>query len=195
LIPENPLQSYGETIMAQINKVDFFVGVFLTEILGSAKTVPALFDGEQNDNKRIEFETNKGIFNIYIKYSMNKKGIPFLDKGKKKTKYIGNVLFSETEYDKFVNSSTNKKLSYVVIVWTNASLTNTWLVVLDYEKAMKCLKSKTETGNRRIKVTRYGAGHEFYCQGVDFKDDEFVTCSFDHITYFQQIEDKEPIPA
>jgi hypothetical protein len=181
--------------MAQINKVDFFVGVFLTEILGSAKTVPALFDGEQNENKRIEFETNKGIFNIYIKYSTNKKGTKYWDKGKKKIKYTCNVLFSETEYEKFVNSSTNKKLNYVVIVWTNASLTNTWLVVLDYGKAMKCLKSRTEKGDRRIKVIRYGAGREFFCQGVDFKDDEFVTCSFDHITYFQQTEDKEPVSA
>ncbi len=175
--------------MAQINKIDFFVGVFLTEVLSSAKTVPALFDGEQKESKRIEFETNRGVYNIYIKYSTKKKETPYPDKGKRRIKYTCNVLFTESEYDNFVSTTKDSSLNYVVIVWTNDSLTNTWLVVLDYKKAMSCLKNKTENGTRKIKITRYGAGRDFFCQGVGFKDDEYEICSFDHISYFQTREE------
>jgi hypothetical protein len=151
--------------------------------LSDAKTVPALFDGEQNESKRTVFETNKGVHNVYIKYSTGKKPIPYFEGGKKKVKYHCNVNFTDSEYDKLRGFANNGCINFIVIVWTNSSYTKTWLVVLEFDKAMHCLERKTET-SRRISVTRFGAGREFYCQGVDFKDDEFEICAFDHIKYF-----------
>jgi hypothetical protein len=116
---------------------------------------------------------------------MNKEGIPYKEKGKVKKKYSCNVQFSESEYDNWFKSATNTNFSYIVIVWTNKTLTNTWFVVLDYDNAVRCLNAKTDKGYKNIKITRYGAGHEFFCQGVDFANNEFVKCSFDHNKYFQ----------
>lgn len=57
-------------MLRKINKIDYFMGVFLSTIIGSSKGVPALFDEGAKESKRIEFETDSGNFNVYIKYSM-----------------------------------------------------------------------------------------------------------------------------
>ena len=54
--------------MYRINKIDYFIGVFLATIINSSKGVPALFDETEN-SKRVEFSTDTGDFNVYIKYT------------------------------------------------------------------------------------------------------------------------------
>lgn len=178
--------------MAQISKVDYFVGVFLSSILGSAKGTPALFD-EPNESKRVEFLAAPGYFNVYIKYSTTKSSTPYYDKGKEKIKYTCNIYFSDSEYKILTSFCKSGFRNCIAIIWANDSLTNTWIVMMDYEKAMKCLNSKTENGNRRIKITRYGGGHEFYCQGVDFKEDEYEKCKFDFMLFFKESPNKKSI--
>ncbi|NLY46769.1 MAG: hypothetical protein GX053_12410 [Tissierella sp.] len=51
--------------MRNINKLDFFVGVFLARIINSSNSVPALFE-ETDNSKRVEFTTDTDDFNIYI---------------------------------------------------------------------------------------------------------------------------------
>ena len=58
--------------MHRINKIDYFIGVFLTTILNSSNGVPALFDATDN-SKKIEFTTDIGEYNVYIKYSTKLK--------------------------------------------------------------------------------------------------------------------------
>ena len=80
--------------MYRINKLDYFVGVFLSTILNSSKGVPALFD--QTDNsKRIEFATNLGDFNVFVKYSTGLKNICKNINGQIKNKMYCNVSFSK----------------------------------------------------------------------------------------------------
>lgn len=50
--------------MHRINKLDYFVGVFLTTILNSSTGVPVLFDETEN-SKRVEFSTDLDDFNVY----------------------------------------------------------------------------------------------------------------------------------
>ena len=54
--------------MAKINRSDYFAGVFLATILKTTKTVPLLCNAAK-DSKCVEFDTNIGDFNIFIKYS------------------------------------------------------------------------------------------------------------------------------
>ena len=49
-------------------KLDFFVGVFMSSIINSAKKVPVLID-ETETSKRMRFMTDNGEFNVFIKYS------------------------------------------------------------------------------------------------------------------------------
>jgi hypothetical protein len=176
--------------MKKINKADYFVGVFVSTILSSAKRVPALFD-EPNESKRVEFLTNLGYFNVYIKYLTQRGESTYFEKGKEKIKYTCNINFGDAEYRKLLDFCKDGYKNYIVIIWTNESLTSTWIVVLDYKKAMKCLNSTTENGYRKIKITRYGGGHIFYCQGVSYKDNEFEKCDFDYSSYFEESPDKE----
>jgi hypothetical protein len=73
--------------MYRINKEDYFIGVFVSTILKSTKGVPALFDAT-GKNKRVEFTTDLGDFNVYVKYSTGLSyingrdvccGLPFLE--------------------------------------------------------------------------------------------------------------------
>jgi hypothetical protein len=179
--------------MGQINKIDFFVGVFVSAILNSAKSVPALFD-ETNESKKVEFQTNLGYFNVYIKYSTNRKESVY-DKRKQKKQYYWNIPFSEIENEKLRKFKKEGYQNYIVLVCTNDTLTKTWIVVLDYEKALRCLANTTPNGSRRIKVTRIGSSHEFYCQGVDYRDNEYERCLFDYTTYFEEASNSVPTVA
>lgn len=84
--------------MHRINILDYFIGVFLTTILNSSKGVPALFD-EANDSKRLEFATDTGDFNAYIKYSTNMRKAKVNTKGRKQKKLSWNISFSDKEYE------------------------------------------------------------------------------------------------
>ena len=168
--------------MSQIKKIDYYVGVFLSAILKSANTVPALFD-ETDKSKKIEFTTDTNKFNIYVKYSTNIKETPPTKNGEKKKETYWNITFTNSEYEKFANFKKANFLNYLVLVCTNESYSTTWLAVVDYELAMKCLKNSTQSEQRRIKVTRYGNDHEFFYSGVNFEDKD-SRGYFDYKRYF-----------
>ena len=168
--------------MSQINKIDYFVGVFVSAILNSAKSVPALFE-ETNESKRVEFTTNLGEFNVYVKYSRKLK-ISGRRKPKEKTSW--NVLFSNIEYEKLKSSRKDGYKNYVALVGTNDALTKTRIAVLDYVKALNCLREAAPTGSRRITVTRIGSAQEYRCKGVGFISDESESCFFDYTKYFEK---------
>jgi hypothetical protein len=169
--------------MEKIKKVDFYVGVFLSKILKSAKNVPALFE-ETNESKRIEVVTNSCNYNIYIKYSTARINTPIDIRGNKKVKSYWNIPFSENEYSKLISSKIAGYKNCVAIVCTDDELSETWIALLDFDKALKCLEGKTPGGSRRITVIRLGKAREFICEGVGFNDNDSVTCLFDYTKYF-----------
>jgi len=84
--------------MGRINKIDYFVGVFLSTILSSSKGIPALFDEGVKDSKRVEFETDSGCFNVYIKYSTNQRTANVRVNGEEKKKVSWDITFSNRDY-------------------------------------------------------------------------------------------------
>ncbi|NMA64981.1 MAG: hypothetical protein GX957_01910 [Clostridiaceae bacterium] len=147
--------------MRNINKLDFFVGVFLARIINSSSSVPALFEETEN-SKRIEFTTDTDDFNVYVKYSQRISTSSL--KGRKKRSWT--IGFSKNEYSALKESfySEDRK-NLICLVCTNQKLNETYLVVLSYKEAMKCLESNIN-GSRRITVTRTGADHNFICYGA-----------------------------
>lgn len=178
--------------MGRINKIDYFVGVFLSTIIGSSKGVPALFDEGAKESKRIEFETDSGDFNVYIKYSTKQEKAKVMINGRKKKKVYWNIGFSSREYDILKNDFVKEgKTNLVCLVCTNDKLNETYMAILEYADAMKCLEQKTESGNRRITVTRIGAEHDFYCYGVGFKDEkDYIKCPVNYTHFLGLDEDK-----
>ena len=165
--------------MRRINKLDYFIGVFLSTIINSSNGAPALFDETEN-SKRIEFATDTSDFNVYIKYSTKVVESKVNIKGKRKKKLSWNVSFTENDHqilrDSFIIK--NKK-NLVCLVCTNEKLNDTYLAVLDYTDAMKCLESKTKSGCRRITITRVGSEHNLNFYGVGFKEHEYMLVALD----------------
>jgi hypothetical protein len=178
--------------MHRINKIDYFIGVFLTTILNSSNGVPALFDATDN-SKKIEFTTDIGEYNVYIKYSTKLKKTKKNIKGKMKNKVYCNVSFSDNDFNFLKNDfykTGNQNL--VCLVCTNDKLNETYMAVILYEDAMKCLREKTESGSRRITITRTGAEYDFYCYGVGFRDYEYIKAPVDCTKFLGLREDENP---
>lgn len=160
--------------MHKINKLDYFIGVFLTTIINSSKGVPALFD-ETDNSKRVEFTTDLGDYNVYIKYTTAIRISRLTIDGKKRKKSSWNIAFSTKDYNILRKSFyRDDKKNLICLVCTNKKLNNTNLVVLDYNDAMKCLGGITNSGNRRITVFRIGAEHNFNCYGVGFEEEDYI---------------------
>lgn len=165
--------------MRRINKLDYFIGVFLATIMNSSNGVPALFD-ETDNSKRIEFETDTGYFNVYIKYSTKAVETRTTVKGKRKKKLSWNISFSDRDYQILKDSFVLKdKKNLVCLVCTNEKLNDTYLAVLDHDGAVKCLGKSTKSGCRRITVTRIGNEHNFNLYGVGFKKDDYIQVALD----------------
>lgn len=165
--------------MHRINKLDYFIGVFLTTILNSSRGVPALFD-ETDNSKRIEFVTDTGDFNAYIKYSTGIRSVKVNINGKKKKKMSCNVSFSAKDYEILSNNfNKEEKTNVICLVCTNERLNETYLAVIGYEDAMNCLSNATKSGSRRITVTRLGAEYDFSCYGVGLKEEEYIKVPVD----------------
>lgn len=174
--------------MYRINKIDYFIGVFLSTIINSSKGVPALFDETEN-SKRVEFATDLADFNVYIKYTTKNREANIKIDGKRKKKISWDISFSDKDYEILRNSFTKEeKENLICLVCTNDNLNETYMAVLSYEDAMKCLEKSTNTGSRRITVTRIGAEHEFSCYGVKFKEDDYIRCPVD-CTKFLRLEE------
>lgn len=177
--------------MHRINKIDYFIGVFLTTILNSSNGVPALFDASDN-SKRVEFATDIGEYNVYIKYSTMLRKVKKNIDGKLKTKASCNVSFSDNDYDFLkTNFSDVDKQNLVCLVCTNDKLNETYMAVIPYEDAMKCLRGKTKSGSRRITISRTGAEYDFYCYGVDFNDSEHIKVPVDCTRFLGLKDDGE----
>jgi len=166
--------------MHRINKIDYFVGVFLTTILNSSKGAPALFDETEN-SKRVEFSTDSSGYNVYVKYSTKVRKTKVNLNGKRKTKMSWDIQFSQNDYS-FIKDRFKKedKENLICLVCTNEGLNQTYMAVLKYEDALKCLEKSTSNGYRRITVARIGREHDFYCYGVGgFREDELIKCPVD----------------
>lgn len=165
--------------MHRINKLDYFIGVFLTTILNSSRGVPALFDETEN-SKRIEFATDMGDFNAYIKYSTGIRTVKVNINGKRRKKMSCNVSFSNKDYEILENDFYKEdKLNLICLVCTNDRLNQTYLAVIGYEDAMKCLTNSTRSGSRRITITRIGAEYDFSCYGVGFAKENHIRIPVD----------------
>jgi uncharacterized protein YxeA len=165
--------------MYKINKIDYFVGVFLTTILNSSKGVPALFD-ETESSKRVEFSTDSGDFNVYVKYTTKVRKAKTNINGKRKTKMSWDIQFSDNDYEILRDSFKKEgKENLICLVCTNDDLNQTYMAVLSHEDALKCLEKSTPSGSRRITVMRIGREHDFYCYGVGFKDEDYIKCPVD----------------
>ena len=146
--------------MYKINKIDYFIGAFLTTIINSSKGVPALFD-ETEYSRRVEFATDLADFNVYIKYTTKMRKVKVNIDGKKKKKVSWDISFSNKDYDILRSSFLKEdKENLICLVCTNDSLNETYMAILSYEDAMKCLEKSTNSGSRRVTVTRIGAEHD-----------------------------------
>lgn len=175
--------------MYKINKIDFFIGAFLSMIINSTKGVPALFD-ETEHSKRVEFATNTRDFNVYIKYTTRIRKSRVNIDGRRRRKMSCDISFSQREYDILENSFVKKdKQNLVCLVCTNDKLTSTYMVILSYEDAMECLKDKTNSGYRRISVTRIGAEHNYNCYGVGFGEDNSIKSPVNFVHFLGLAED------
>lgn len=165
--------------MYRINKIDYFIGVFLTTILNSSKGVPALFD-ETETSKRVEFSTDLGDFNVYVKYTTKARKAKLNINGKRKTKVSWNIPFSNNDYAILRDSFKKEdKENLICLVCTNEELNQTYMAVLSYDDALKCLEKSTSSGSRRITVTRIGKERDFNCYGVGFKEEDYIKCPVD----------------
>lgn len=177
--------------MYRINKIDYFIGVFLSTIINSSKGVPALFDETEN-SKRVEFSTDLGDFNVYIKYTTRIRYAKVNVDGKRKKKMSCNISFSNKDYDILKNTFLKEdKENLICLVCTNGKLNETYMAVLSYADAMKCLEHSTNSGSRRITITRIGAEHDFYCYGVGFKEKDYIKCPVDCTQFLGLIENDE----
>src|SRR5690606_29806573 len=101
--------------------------------------------------------------------------------------------FSKGEYDTLKNCFEKKdKINLVCMVCTNEKLNETYMAILDYADAMKCVEQKTNSGSRRITVTRIGAEHDFYCYGVGFKEEDYIKFPIDY-THFLGLKKEKVI--
>lgn len=147
-------------------KLDFFVGVFMSVIINSARKVPVLID-ETETSKRMSFMTNNGEFNIFIKYSTAIRHSRKKVADKVKDKITCDILFNEKEYDILTRKfEENNKRNYVVSVCTNGKFNENYIVVIPYDVAMRCLLVANQSNSRRITITRIGKESTYKCYGI-----------------------------
>jgi len=168
--------------MDKINKIDFFVGVFLTSIIKSTKTTPSLFD-ETDESKKVVFETNRGLFNIYIKYSTNKEIGKLNKKGQRRTYW--DISFTDRDLEKLGKFYESDSINFVSIICTNKKLTETKIVILDLDKVLTYLRNTPMGKQKRISIFRYGKENKFNYKGTGCSDKESQIANADFLTYFE----------
>lgn len=176
----------------RIAKADYFAGVFLTTILKSTKTTPVYCEAVEGI-KRLEFVTDLGAFNVFVKHSTKEnKGWNYSFTPKKKRSYW-NIAFSESEYEyikqKFVIRG---KTNVIAIICTDSNLKKTRIAILNIDQIIPCLSIATKGGHRKITISRTGSEHTFDCAGVSgcgelINDKPFVN----HMRYFDEIVEEQ----
>jgi len=171
-----------EDIMVRPAKLDFFVGVFISSIINSAKKVPVLID-ETDTSKRMSFLTDNGDFNVFIKYSTAIRHSGKKVGDKVKDKITCDILFNEKEYEILSQKfKENQKHNFVVAICTNGKLNENYIVVIPYDVAMRCLHV-TKSNSRRITITRIGKESTYKCYGIGGDIDHAESVFFDWKKY------------
>ncbi len=176
--------------MRRIAKMDYYAGAFITTLLKSSKGAPAIIN-ETNDSRRVEFETDLGKFNIYIKYS----GSPRIStvRGRKKISWYVN--FSDMDVYKLENEFVDRQdIRYVVLVLSNRALTKTRVAVIACDDIMKCLNKETPGGSRGINIVRYGRDHNFTCYGATEAEEDGFAVPINYAGHFDKREIEDGIP-
>lgn len=152
--------------MRNPNKLDFFVGSFISCIINAAKKVPILID-ETDNSKRIKFTTDNGDYNIFFKYSTNIRCSTRKINGIAKEKITCDISFSKKEYEILKYNFFEEKISnLIVLVITNSDLNNTKIIAIPYDIAMECLITSDKNEIRRLSVTRIGRERTYNCYGI-----------------------------
>lgn len=172
----------------RIAKADYFAGIFLTTILKSSRTTPVYCEAIEGI-KRLEFETDLGVFNVYVKYSMRENMGWNYEFTPKKMKKYWNVAFSENEYaylkDQFVAEG---KENVIAIICTDSKLKRTRIVILKQTQLIPCIAVSTSGGSRILSISRTGAEHTFSCYGVGGAGEIVTDKPFvNHLRYFDNI--------
>ncbi len=168
--------------MKKIDKIDFFVGVFLSSIINSTQVSPSLFD-ETNESKKVEFETNRGKFNIYIKYTTITKHGRKNKKGQRRTYW--DIAFTENDLNKLRTFGKPGSTNYVSIICTNKEMSDTRIVILEIEKVLSYLENAPAGKQKRISIFRYGKENKFHYKGTGCDDKEAQETDIDFLTYFE----------
>lgn len=180
--------------MSRIAKVDYFAGAFISTILKSSKSTPAMFNAS-DESKRIVFETDLGKFNVYIKYSTTEHKSFIKTKKRKRTKKYWNVNFTQKEYEYLLNNfSCNDKINLIAIVCSNKTLADSKIAILTLDEALFCLRISTDSGNRTITISRIGKDHQFNCYGVGLPHEMemlHITPYVNHLRYFDSENQNE----
>ena len=145
---------------------------------------------QQKNTKCVEFDTNIGDFNVFIKYSTTPQdGWDRKKRTKIKRKYW-NISFSPEEYSYLCNSFEKlNKNNLVAIVCANQKITDTRIAILTLDQAKECL-SKHTGGIRRITVSRTGNEHNFDCFGVGSSHEKTNIHPYvNHMRFFDDVID------
>ena len=166
--------------MYKVSKENHFTGVFCTQVLQSTNGEPVYFEAAKN-SRQFSFETNRGGFNVYVRYSTGSKNSinNFPSGSKKKLFYRFNFT---TDYsflqDKFYIKN---KTNLLCLICTNEGLNLTRLVFIKYGDALNCLQYTTKKGQRIITVTREGNAHYYCCYGAGSQGK--FKCPVNHTRY------------
>ena len=173
--------------MTRVLKEDYFTGVFRSLVFRSSPEGFVLSEPTAKAKNHIRFTTDPGVnYNVYLKHSGRLTNTVKTISGKRVKLMNCNVNFSPLDYDYLLNKfPQNNETNLVCLICTDKDLSETRLVMLQYQDAMKCLVNKTAKGIGNIKVTRKGNNHSYSCYGIGFKNKQPIKCPFDFRIYLK----------
>lgn len=155
--------------MKQINKIDYMVGAFLS-YLTSRNIAPVLIEATDNA-KIVKFSTNNNDYKVYFKYSISSK-TPTV-KGREYTKW--NITYTPDDLKRIKESKQNEHEVFLLMVLCgNEDLTDTELLILDYEGLEKCIGTDTINCNKRLSVNRMKKSPYITCYGTGLSDQNSI---------------------
>lgn len=160
----------GVLIMAsKIRKIDYYVGAFLS-LIANKIIQPALIIDCTESTRIIQFDTNSGSYNVFIKYS----GKPNSEKGNSKK---WSFTFTEDEQQKLKSERKTNSKNLVALVCSEPSLKHTEVAVLDVKDAEACMGNDSMNKRRRIGVKYEKNRHHLRCHGTALSDKEPILAS------------------
>lgn len=162
----------------KVNKIDFYVGAVLSQIITKIIHPAALFD-YSNHSKSVTFETDKDKYNLFIKYSSK----PNKSKNISETKWT--YTFTKTEMDCIPKWYKNGYRNYIVFLCGKENLDKSEIAVVDCALAKKCLGNDTVNDSRNIVVRRKKSSHHFRIHGTALSDKDAIKIGRDIEKYIQ----------